>query len=176
MATDADVAAARQGDPQALERLAQEIWPLAYRVALAVLADRDAAQDAAQDAVVSSLRALPGLRSAAALPAYARRTAARLAHGEVQRAQRERPTDQLLAAPSFIGEDLLELRRAIAAMAAEDRIPLLLYYGAGLTSFEIGEALGIAATAVRFRLMRAKDRLRRELSNAAEGDVRNAAR
>lgn len=69
MATDADVAAARQGDPRALECLAQEIWPLAYRVALAVLADRDAAQDAAQDAVVSTLRALSGLRSAAALPA-----------------------------------------------------------------------------------------------------------
>lgn len=70
----------------------------------------------------------------------------------------------------------MELRQAIAAMAPEDRIPLLLHYGAGLTSFEIGEALGIAATAVRFRLMRAKDRLRRELSDAAKGDVRHAAR
>ena len=176
MATDADIAAARSGDSQALERLAQEIWPLAYRVALAVLADQHAAEDAAQDAVINTLRTLSGLRSAQALPAYARKTAARGAHRELQRALRELPADvSLLPAPIFIGEEYLELRQAIAAMKAEDRIPLLLHYGAGLTSSEIGEALGIAATAVRFRLMRAKDRLRQALSNSAEGDVRNAA-
>ncbi len=176
MATEADLAAARGGNQEALENLAQEIWPLAFRVALAVLADRHAAQDAAQEAMINILRAVPGLRSAQALPAYARKVAARCAHRELQRTRRELPTE-VSSFPDlgFVGDEYLDLRQAIAEMVAEDRIPLLLHYGAGMTSAEIGEALGIAATAVRFRLMRAKDRLRRALSSVEEGAMPNGA-
>ena len=177
MVTESDCAAACRGDRQALERVAREIWPVAFRVAVAVLSDRYAAQDAAQEAVISVLDALPGLRAPEALAAYVRKAASRCAYRELQRMRRELPTQEQRAVdPHWIGEEYLDLRKALGLLDDEDRIPLLLHYGAGMTSAEIGEALGIAATAVRFRLMRGRSRLRQAISPEEKGDVTDAAR
>ena len=177
MATGGELAAACNGESQARERVAQEIWPIAFRVALAVVGDRHAAQDAAQEAVIGVLGALGGLRSAGALPAYARTAAARCAYRELQRRRRELPTEMgAMADVHWIAEEYLDLRQALTQLGDDDRIPLLLHYGAGMTSAEIGEALGVAATAVRFRLMRGKSRLRQALSLEEKGAVDDAAR
>lgn len=177
MLQDQDLRRAQAGDPRALERLTEYLWPIAFRVALAVLADRAAAQDAAQDAMIAVLRGIRGLRAAGALPAYLRKTAARCAYRELRRRSREEPSDLKDTADlRWIGENYLDLRQAISELPSTERIPLLLHYGAGMTSEEIGSALGITASAVRFRLMRARTRLRAELMPDFEGGLPDAAR
>lgn len=172
MLEERDLSRAQAGDPWALETLAEELWPVAFRVALAVLSDRIAAQDAAQDAVIAVLQGIGGIRSAQALPAYLRKTAARCAYREMQRRRREEPS-ALEDVPDlfWIADEDLDLRLAISQLSAEDRVPLLLRYGAGLNSEEIGAALGITGSAVRFRLMRGRARLRQALAPDFEGGV-----
>jgi hypothetical protein len=52
------------------------------------------------------------------------------------------------------------LRRSLCRLPESLRLPLELHYFVGLTSREVGTALGIPAATVRFRLMVARRRLR----------------
>ena len=54
----------------------------------------------------------------------------------------------------------LDLEAAIARLPESLRLVLELHYFVGLTSREVGTALGIPAATVRFRLMIARRRLR----------------
>jgi RNA polymerase sigma-70 factor (ECF subfamily) len=54
----------------------------------------------------------------------------------------------------------LDLEAAIAQLPESLRLVLELHYFVGLTSREVGTALGIPAATVRFRLMIARRRLR----------------
>src|SRR3954453_18607287 len=59
-ASDASlVRAAQRGSERAVEELFARHWPDAYRTALLIAHDRAAAEDIAQEAFVSALRALP---------------------------------------------------------------------------------------------------------------------
>src|SRR6185369_4534155 len=53
------VRAAQRGSERAVEELFARHWPDAYRTALLIAHDRAAAEDIAQEAFVSALRALP---------------------------------------------------------------------------------------------------------------------
>jgi RNA polymerase sigma-70 factor, ECF subfamily len=50
--------AASHGSPDALEELARTQWPNAYRVALGITGDAAAAEDVAQDGLLSAVQAL----------------------------------------------------------------------------------------------------------------------
>jgi|GEM_PF-5640552 len=65
--------------------------------------------------------------------------------------------------------EVLDLRRAILSLPLAFRLPLVLHYHLGLTTAEIGRALGIPAGTVRFRLSRARRRLRADLEDPSPG-------
>ncbi len=58
----ARVLAAQSGDPAALADLLRSVWPDAYRVARAIVANHATAEDVAQDACAQVLSSLGGLR------------------------------------------------------------------------------------------------------------------
>jgi RNA polymerase sigma-70 factor, ECF subfamily len=84
--------------------------------------------------------------------------------------------DRLLAAHELVGEDdavsdspletrleVLDLRRALAALTAEERVLLTLRYGADLTQPDIAQMLDVPEGTVKVRLFRARRRVRQAM-------------
>lgn len=56
----------------------------------------------------------------------------------------------------------------LMALPARDRLPLYLHYYEGYSTSEIGTMLGLTATAIRSRLMRARSKLKLQLEEESE--------
>lgn len=65
-------------------------------------------------------------------------------------------------------DDFNRVRRAIAALPARYREPVVLMYLEGLATDEISRLLGISRNALHVRLSRARDRLRNDLAESWE--------
>ncbi len=167
---------ARFDDRDALSRLYARHAATAYRTALAVLRDPGTAEDAVQEAFLKLARSagtydvsrpfLPWLkmlvvRTALNLSKVGRRRSLReIAHGAVPE-PKEDPMEQLSR------EELLaRLRREVADLPEELRLPLALHYQEGLTYAEIAEALACPPGTVGTRLASARERLRGRMATA----------
>jgi RNA polymerase sigma-70 factor, ECF subfamily len=64
--------------------------------------------------------------------------------------------------------EVLDLRRALADMSAEERALLTLRYGADLTQPDIAEMLDVPEGTVKVRLFRARKRIRQAMETPAE--------
>src|SRR5262245_59055539 len=96
-----------------------------------------------------------------------------IARGSSRRRKREEALGELATAPVGPDEivDRIKLQRLLAGcvldLAQPLRDVLLLHYYEGLTSYEIGNRLGIADGTVRWRLKQAIDELRQRLDDRA---------
>ena len=157
----ADVRAACGGDRAALDRLLAALWPRAFRLAAGITQHATTAEDAAQDALVLVATRLPSLRDPAAYPAWSTRIAVNAATSAMRRRVADVALDDHRAAPGF--EDALAERldvlRALGSVPLWLRVPLVLRYIDGLSSREIGLALGAPAPTIRFRLALGRRRL-----------------
>lgn len=152
----------------ALERLLAEVWPEAYRIALAMLRDRGLAEDAAQDACAALARSLPQLKQPAAFPAWCYRLIVNHAIGIA----RKRPGTVALDARAdraiaFDRAEALDFYNALGTLPVAQRGAVLLHYYAGLNSSEISAATGLPAPTIRFHLMLARRALRKALDAPA---------
>ena len=170
---DADlVLAARTGSRDAAAELFRRHWPRAWRLARAVTGRRDMADDVAQDAFE---------RAFAALWRFDRRRPFRpwldriVVNRSLDLLRAERRLVGLEAAGDPGGElrDLAaedrELLAAVAGLAPQRRVVLVLRYGFGYGPAEIAALLGIPVGTVHSRLARALDDLRREREEALDG-------
>jgi RNA polymerase sigma factor (sigma-70 family) len=136
--------------------------------------DSNAAQDIVQETLLDACRGFAGLKDAdragAWLYAILRRKA--YDHRRMQRREAELPDD-----PPSANPDLLEeLTRGIVIeqlerLSPEDREILAGKYLLGLSYQELAESLGISNGAVRVRCLRAKEKLRKALSNSMAEEV-----
>lgn len=167
------VAAAGVGDRAALDALLERSWGWAYRLAWRLLRDREAAEDAAQEACARAVRSLDGLRSGTAYRAWFHRVAARIAVRSRSRTVSTEPIDRVeLAAHARDVDAALDVNAAVDRLSETLRVPVVLYYGFDLSSAEIAQALGIPDGTVRWRLAEARRRLRLELTgNTNDGSV-----
>ncbi len=179
---------ARGGDRRAFAALAERHYPALVRIC-ARLVGRDAAADAAQDAVVTAMLSLDRLRDDDRFGAWL--LGIGLNHG---RARLRGPMSKggpspLAPAPdpaavAEANELVARVRKAIAALPPGQREAVTLYYLAGLTQAEAAAHLGIPPGAVKARLHKARaslrarlEPLRRERSMSVEmqvADVRRA--
>lgn len=162
------VADARAGDEAAFTRIVARYHPDLLRIALVVCGDIDVAAEAAQSAWIVAWKRLGDLREPENLRPWlmsiAANEARQLLRSRGRRTLREitvidpttPPADAALA-------ERVDLANALAKIEPRDRELLGLRYLAGLDSTEIGEVVGMSATAVRSRLARARERLRQEL-------------
>jgi len=159
----ADVRAARAGDRAALDRLLAALWPRAFRLAAGITQHAATAEDAAQDALVLVATRLPALRDPAAYPAWSTRIAVNAAASALRRrpAHASLDDDDGRAAPGFEDDlaERLDVLRALGTLPLWLRVPLVLRYVDGLSSREIGLALGAPAATIRFRLALGRRRL-----------------
>lgn len=161
---------------RALSLIARGIGPSLGRYCLTLLGSREEAEDAAQDALIEALGAMPAFRGEASvrtwLFAIARRVCAR-------RLERRRRRGELLAAVAPVesdppatpldeaarGELLVRLRRALVGLSPEERDVLALRYGADLDYEEAAAVCGISPEAARKRASRAFATMRQRLGN-----------
>lgn len=168
------VCAARAGSIDALEALLALAWPHAFRIALSIVRDRSAAEDAAQEACAATFSALRNLRSDAAFGVWFYRIVVRESFA-VER--RMRPTAELQdvpesATPFTSSVVRLDVLNALGKLSPRQRATVALHYYASLNSCEIADVLGIADSSVRFHLMHARRRLERLLENHREAPYR----
>ena len=131
-----------------------------YRAALAILGDPHEAEDAVQDAFVRYLEKAPGdLESP---PAWLMRVLVNGCKSRLRLAwRRVGPLPETLPAP---GPEEWEELEELFSLPPEDRAVIHLHYYEGFSTGEIAQMLGQRPGTVRSRLFRARERLRKLLT------------
>jgi RNA polymerase sigma-70 factor (ECF subfamily) len=162
------VALAGAGDEAAFAQLVAAYHADMARVAFVACGDRELAEDAVQSAWLVAWRKLGSLRDPdrvrpwlLAVTANEARQLLRRRHGPVVEIDIE-ATGDAHGDPSA-GIERLDLRRALAHLSPDDRALVAMHYVIDLSSDELGAAVGTSPSAVRMRLSRIVDRLRKEL-------------
>ena len=161
-------------DTGALDTLIERIWPEVYRVCLGIVRDRTAAEDAAQDACAAMARSLHNLRNDAAFYGWMYRIAGRCAVACTKTMSRD---VALQSVPAYASDRdaAIDLHDALQRLPLSQRTAVVLHYYAGLSSFEIGEALHMPPVTVRFHLMLARRTLRGLLRTVDPGAKESCA-
>ncbi len=160
---------AQSGSEDALATLFRRHWPMAHRAAYLVVRDRAAAEDIAQEAFLSAIRALgrfdrrrpfgPWLHQIVVNRAidWSR---ARALRREVSEGSEPAAGHSPPVADASLSD---ELEDALAGLTPESRAVVVLRYLLGYTPGEIARMLDLPRGTVNSRLRRALDRLAAEL-------------
>jgi RNA polymerase sigma factor (sigma-70 family) len=127
-----------------------------YRIALRIVIDPDAAQDAAQDALLRAMRHWAKIDEPLA---WCRKAVVRRALSEVAGRRRFAPMPEEPAPDPGLLERLA-VERALGRLKPAERGLLALVLGEGWSYREVAEALGIKEGTVGSRLNKAKERFR----------------
>lgn len=179
-----DIAALKAGDRSKFARLVEETSPKIYRLLLKMLGDEADAEDALQDAYLKALRSLPNFEERSSLSTWLYR----IAVNEALMVIRKRKPQVALGedngedagdAPAPVeladfcclpegelmsGEGKRQLNRAVQTLSPALRAVFLLRDVEDLSVRETAEALGVSEQVVKTRLLRARLKLREELS------------
>ena len=166
--SESDLAAASADARAAVFRqLAEEHLDQSYRLALAILRDRLAAEDAVHDAFVLAWRKWASLRDIGKFDAWFQRILVNTCRSHLRRASRIRVTD-ISSAPHPATEDhdivaspeRQAIEEAIGDLSEDHRVVLALRYYRDLTVDDIAALLGVRPGTVKSRLHHAQKRLR----------------
>lgn len=175
---------ARNGDLSAFNSLVLRHQDAVFSLALRFLGNREAAEDAAQEAFIRAHRAIGSFRGER-FRSWLFSIVANAARDELRRLKRRPqlsldnedlpPIDPPDAGPSPESEALrTDLRRALEAALLELpedwRLTVILSDVQGLTNAEVAEATDVAVGTVKSRLSRARGRLRDILRASGELD------
>jgi RNA polymerase sigma-70 factor (ECF subfamily) len=170
------VAAAREGDRQAFEGLVSRHRATAYRLALHFLHDPDEADEAAQEAFVRAYQLLTRFDATREFGPWLRGIVAKVCAESRRRRSRmaEADPETLERAPGA-GFDTSgttqDVQDALKALPDKYRIPLVMFYVDEASVIDVAYALSLSPGAVRVRLHRGREMLRKKLSFMAEKEV-----
>ncbi len=162
---------AQRGDHEAFARLVEEHEAMVFSIALRFFADREKADEIAQDVFVQLYRSLASIQSRAHLVFWLRQVTSRRC---IDRTRRFRlhavPLDEVqsrVAECAEPGDPLLErrLRELVTALPDAQRIAITLRYQEDLDPAEICRILGIPLRTVKSHLYRALQALRKKLGD-----------
>lgn len=150
---------AQRGEAQAFEDLIRAAYDRLFATAHRILRDRDAAEDAVQDAVVRCWRDLRGLRDTDRFEAWLYRLLVNACRDHTRRARR-RPSvvygehiDLPVEGDAFAlvaEQDALE--RAFLALPTDQRVALVLTHYVGYSAPEVAAILGVPTGTVYSRI------------------------
>jgi RNA polymerase sigma-70 factor (ECF subfamily) len=147
------------GDSEAFGVLGARALPRLVGTAGLILRDADAADDAAQEALVRAWRDLPGLREPDRFDGWLHRILVRTCGDQFRDRSRQRRTagpvperSVIDATQSIVDRD--EMDRALGRLGVEHRTVIVLRYYLGLSHPEIAEAIDRPIGTVKSRLSR----------------------
>jgi RNA polymerase sigma-70 factor (ECF subfamily) len=155
------VRAAQAGSADAVDELFRRHWPAAHRAAWLVVHDAAAAEDIAQEAFLSALRALDRFDRRRPLGPWLHRIVVNRAI-DWSRARALRPEAELVVDPAdaeAVAGFSDEVIAALAALGPEHRAVVVLRHLLGYTPGEIAAMLDLPRGTVNSRLRRALDAL-----------------
>jgi RNA polymerase sigma-70 factor (ECF subfamily) len=170
--TTAVIAAAATGDREAFTAIIRTYEPRLRATAYHVLCDRELVDDALQDVFVAAFRALPGFRGDAALGTWLHRITYTTCAQYLRHASRQpklveiglaKGDDATVADHTESVGDRDQLRKALTALTAEQRIVVLLVDRDGYDYRAAARLLGIPRGTVASRLNGARAQLRTAL-------------
>ena len=169
------------GDPDATESVVRHVGRITMPIATAVLGDREAAADVAQDVALDVLHGLHRLSNPESFDAWVRRIAVRQSLRAARRRRFRHGVELPLDEVQETGSDapatdivLLRaaLRTALADLSARQRAAVALRYVYGFSDAEIAAALGCRAGTASSLLTRARALLSKNGFLAFEGGTR----
>jgi RNA polymerase sigma-70 factor (ECF subfamily) len=173
-AEHAVVRAAQRGDAEAFAELFRRHWPRAHRAAWLVVHDAAAAEDVAQEAFVSAVRALDRFDRRRPFAPWLHRIVVNRAidFARARELRREIGADAVAEAAAEPGDDLAAapspgVLAALAALAPEQRAVIVLRHLLDFSPGEIARALGLPRGTVNSRLRRGLDELQDALREEA---------
>jgi RNA polymerase sigma-70 factor (ECF subfamily) len=160
------LARAIQGDAGSFSSLLEPLLDPAYRLAAVMLADREAAEDAVQEA---SLKAWRKLRQLHGDVGSLRSWFLSIVANECRMARRTRWFSVIrLADPPepapLESETRSDLHEALLRLAPDERLPLVLHFYLDLPLEEVARTLRVSPAAAKSRIYRAARRLRADLT------------
>jgi RNA polymerase sigma-70 factor (ECF subfamily) len=160
--------AARAGDKDCFARLIEPHISAGYRLAVSMLNDPGHAEDVVQEATFRAWRAVGQLSSSSRMrPWFLSIVANRCRSIRLTRWWSVVRLPLLEARHSSSSESAdghEDLLRALKRLSPDERAAVFLHFYEDMTSREVGDVLGISATAVRSRIHRALRRLRVDLA------------
>ena len=170
------VLAARNGDREAFGELVRRYRDMAGATAMAVISNRQDAEDAVQEAFIRAYTALGRLQTPEAFGSWLRTAVRRIATDQLRRRYRRSFVENAEGALDILdansGEDANhDLRDAVNQLPERQREAVLTYYANGFTYERAAEYLGIPMSTLKGRLRQARLRLRRELDPSGLEDM-----
>lgn len=159
----------RSGDAPAFEQIYTELSAPLFTVILRITGDREASEDILQEVFLKLYRAPPG-PEVRKPRAYLFQCARNLALDALRRRPREVALDSLPDLPQPGPEDTsqrLDLERAFAALAPEERELVSLHLNGGLKFRELARITGAPLGTVLWRYRRAIEKLRAHLNGGS---------
>jgi RNA polymerase sigma factor (sigma-70 family) len=160
------------GEPGALDELVERWHPSLWRYVRGLASDDDAAAEAVQDVWLRVLRAISRLRDPARIRAWLFGIARRVMMDRLRQAYAEPERAEIdlgeIPGPDDAedrAEDLAQMRDALATMPITEREALVLFYLNELTLAQMAEVLAVPVGTVKSRLFRARQMLRRALTD-----------
>jgi RNA polymerase sigma-70 factor, ECF subfamily len=191
------LAALKAGDRDAFARLVDQTSAHIYRVALQILGVEQDAEDVLQETYIKAFRSLPEFEGRSSLTTWLYR----IAVNEALMALRKRKPQQFSIEESTTNEDEAEsesleildwccmpegellssesrafLDQAVRRLPANLRVVFVMRDLEGLSIQETAQALGISENNVKTRLLRARLKLRQELSLYFGGKMQEESR
>ena len=166
------VARAMAGDQSALDGLLRPMLKPAYKLAYLMLGDREAAEDAVQNAALKSWRKLAKLRPGSDprpwFMGFVANECRNMRRSRWRSVLRLGSRDDLVApSPTWVSD--LDLQRALARLSHQDRLVVLLHFYLGMPIADVAIVTRSGTAAARSQVYRAVKRLRRQLGGAEGG-------
>lgn len=159
---------AQRGSGEAIEQLVRRHWDGAHRTAFLIVHDAHVAEDIAQEAMLSAIRAIDSFDRRRPFAPWLHRIVVNRALDCLRSRRRQRETSMNHLSPADLPADRPEpgpgvsndLLSALARLEPEQRALVVLRHLLGYRSSELARMLELPAATVRTRLARALERLR----------------
>lgn len=159
------IGSCRKGNRDAYADLVHEHSGRVFAICLGMLGDRHDAEDVAQQALLRGFMEIESLRDSQRFGAWIAQIARHLCIDTIRRRKvRVLPQAEETSTNRTPG-DYGALKRALARLSPDYRMPLLLFYFDGRSTRSIAETLGVSQATIQTRLSRARRKLREYLGS-----------